>query len=157
MASVIPPGENFPYWLKRGFAATRGPAMGPRAAGGAGAPSSRTPPHPAADKQRRPPAGTRGRHKSTLPYKRLIRDSMTGVATESPRLRDIPILALLLVPTGLILTLVDWLFHFLPEPLDVAVSGLSIAGCLYWAWWFQRRHEPHRSGGRHRSSSSSGD
>ena len=40
-------GEDFLHWLKRGFAATRGPAMGPRTAGGAGAPSSRTPPHPA--------------------------------------------------------------------------------------------------------------
>ena len=115
--------------------------MGPRAPG----------------KQRRPPAAARGRHYSTLHYQVLIRDSMTAVATESPRLRDIPILALLLVPTGLILTLVDWLFHFLPEPWDVAVSVLSIAGCLYWAWWFQRRHVPHRSGGRHRRYNPSGD
>lgn len=88
------------------------------------------------------------------PYQSLIRDSMTAVATESPRLRDIPILALLLVPTGLILTLVDWLFHFLPEPLDVLVSVLSVAGCLYWAWWFQRRDKQPGAGGRHRTPSS---
>lgn len=79
---------------------------------------------------------------------------MTAVATESPRLRDIPILALLLVPTGLILTLVDWLFHFLPEPLDIVVSVLSVAGCLYWAWWFQRRDKQPGAGGRHRTPSS---
>ena len=78
---------------------------------------------------------------------------MTAVATENPRLRDIPILALLLVPTGVILTLVDWLFHLLPEPLDMAVSVLSVAGCLYWAWWFQRRDRPLGAGGKHRAPS----
>ena len=40
-------------------AATRDPAMGPRAAGGAGAPSSRTPPHPAPTHEAAPWTSTR--------------------------------------------------------------------------------------------------
>ena len=71
---------------------------------------------------------------------------------ETLRVRHIPIVAFLLLPTGVILTIVDWLFDFLPDGVGIALSISTVVACVMWAWWLQRRGPRVGLAGRHRRS-----
>ena len=76
---------------------------------------------------------------------------------QTPRVRYIPIMAFFLLPVGVILTIVDWLFNFLPDDVSSALSILTVVACVMWAWWLQRRGARPGLAGRHRKSALSED
>jgi hypothetical protein len=57
---------------------------------------------------------------------------------------------LFLLPVGLALTVVDWVFNLFPEPASNALSVLTVAACFVWAWRLQRRDRGSGAVGRHR-------
>jgi hypothetical protein len=71
---------------------------------------------------------------------------------ESLRVRHMPIVAVFLVPIGVILTIIDWLFDFLPDGVSIALSICTVVACVMWAWWLQRRGSRLGLAGRHRKS-----
>ena len=74
---------------------------------------------------------------------------------ETLRVRHIPIVAFFLLPVGVILTIVDWLFDFLPDYVGIALSILTVTACVMGAWWLQRRGPRLGLAGRHRKSAPS--
>jgi hypothetical protein len=74
---------------------------------------------------------------------------------ETLRLGRIPIVAFFLLPTGVVLTVIDWLFDFLPDGVGIVLSILTVVACVRWAWWLQSRGRRRGLAGRRRKGAPS--